>query len=36
METAEMLIKVVVENGAFEGAIQHLGRLRAYLDSLQA
>ena len=36
METAEMLTKVVEEYGAYEGAIQHLARMRDYLEALQS
>lgn len=36
METAEMLTKVVEEYGAYEGAIQHLARLKDYLNSLKS
>lgn len=36
METTEMLTKVVEEYGAFEGAIQHLGRLRDYIKTMQS
>jgi uncharacterized protein YndB with AHSA1/START domain len=35
-ETAEMLTKVAEEYGAYEGAIQHLARLRDYLEALQS
>jgi len=36
METAEMLTKVIEEYGAYEGAIQHLARMRDYLEALQS
>mgnify|MGYP003441321038 FL=1 len=36
METAEMLTKVVEEYGAYDGAIQHLARMRDYLEALQS
>lgn len=36
METEEMLTKVVEEYGAYEGAIQHLARMRDYLEALQS
>lgn len=35
-ETAEMLNKVVMDYGAYEGAIQHLARLKDYLEALQS